>query len=115
MANGILYLHLLMALIFLLALWKATPHWSRMGAGVGVLLIITGVFNFMTRMTGAPTGWHAGIGIKILLALHAITMSVLLARGTASPEKRARWRKGALISALAAILIGLYFSNVARG
>lgn len=115
MTNGILHLHLLMALIFLVALWKSTPPWSRMAAGVGVLLLITGVFNFVTRMTGAPAGWHAGIGIKVLLALHAIAMSLLLARGTASPEKRARWRKGALITTVLAMLIGLYFSNFARG
>jgi hypothetical protein len=115
MTNGILHLHLLMALIFVVAMWKGSALWWRMAAGAGVLLLITGVFNFMTRMTDPPAGWHAGIGIKVLLALHAIAMSVLLARGTASPEKGARWRKGALITAGLAMLIGLYFSNFARG
>jgi len=115
MNNGILHLHLLMALIFLVALWRSAGRWPWIAAGTGFILLASGAFNFMTRMANPPAGWHALIGIKILLGLHAITMAILLARGTADAAKQARWRKGALVSALIAILIGLYFSNIARG
>jgi hypothetical protein len=115
MTNGILHLHLLMALIFIVALWRSRGSWPVMGAAVGVILLLSGAYNFMTRLEGAPKGWHMFIGIKILLGLHAITMSVLLARGMAAADKLARWRKSALGSAVLALLIGLYFSNIARG
>lgn len=104
-----------MALIFLVALWRSAGRWPWIAAGTGFILLISGAFNFMTRMTNPPAGWHALIGIKILLGLHAITMSFLLARGAGDPAKLARWRKGALGSAAIALLIGLYVSNIMRG
>jgi hypothetical protein len=115
MTNGILHLHLLMALIFLVALWRSRGSWPYMAAAVGVILLLSGAYNFMTRMEGAPRFWHMFVGIKILMGLHAITMSFLLARGMAPADKMARWRKGALGSAALALLIGLYLSNFARG
>jgi len=111
MSTGILHLHLLLALILVVCLWKASGMWARMGAAVATLLLLTGLYNFMTRMTNPPPGWHAGIGIKLLLALHVIVVSFLIARGG---DKVPRLRKGALISAALVILIGLYFSNIAR-
>ena len=115
MTNGILHLHLLMALIFFVALWRSRGSWPYMAAAVGAILLLSGAYNFMTRMEGAPKGWHMFIGIKILLGLHAITMSFLLARGMGDEVKLARWRKGALASAALTMLIGLYFSNFTRG
>jgi len=113
MASAILYLHLALALLLLLCLWKASGIWLRMGAVVAVLQLTTGIYNFLTRMTDPPPGWHAGIGIKILLALHVIVVSFVMSRG-GDPQKLARLRKGALISATIVILTGLYFSNIAR-
>lgn len=38
----------------------------RLGVlAASLALVITGAFNFMTRMTGAPAGWHAFIGIEL--------------------------------------------------
>lgn len=113
MATGILHLHLLLALIFLVALWKATGAWARIAGAVGVLLLLTGLFNFMTRMAGAPGGWHMIVGIKILLALHALAVSLMMMRGM-DAAKAARMKKGALASAVLVTAIGLYVSNVLR-
>ncbi len=115
MNDAVLYFHLILAIFLWIALAanKVRP-WRAATTSAAALLVLTGAFNFMTRMKGAPAGWHALIGIKILLALHAIAMIFLIARGTAGPEKEARWRKGALGSATLAALIGLYYSNIAR-
>ena len=67
---------------------------------------------------GAPSqrmiGTGAELEVVLPLGLHAITMALLLARGAATPEKLARWRKGALISFAVTVAIGFYFSNIAR-
>lgn len=115
MATGSLHLHLALGIAFLALIWAQKASKLRaLTLILALLLLLTGAFNFMTRMTGAPAGWHALIGIKILLALHALSMAVLLARGQTDPAKAARWRKGALISASLAAAIGLYYSNFAR-
>lgn len=108
MATGILHLHLLLALIFLIAVAKASGVWAKMAAAVGALLLLSGLYNFMTRMPGAPAGWHIVIGVKILAGLHAITLAFLIAFG-ADAVKIARWRKSALGSAFFASGVGLYY------
>ena len=115
MTTAVLHIHLLLGLIVLGLLAAAKVRQFRaVAAGAAVLAALTGAFNFMTRMKDAPAGWHAFIGIKLLLALHVIAMVFLLARGADSPEKEARWRKGAIVSAVLVTLIGLYYSNFAR-
>lgn len=115
MTNAVLYLHLILGLVLLWLLWAARVRQMRGIAVASALAVaLTGAFNFMTKMKEPPPGWHALIGIKILLALHVIAMVVLLARGEAAPEKQARWRRGALATAALTILIGLYYSNIAR-
>lgn len=115
MTTAALHIHLLLGLVILGLLAAAKVRRFRgLAAAAAVLALLTGAFNFMTRMKDAPSGWHAFIGIKILLALHVIAMVFLLARGADSPEKEARWRKGALVSAILVTIIGLYFSNFAR-
>ena len=114
-STSVLHLHLLLAILFLIGLWRTRNFWPRLSVIAGILLVLTGAHNFMTRMSGPPPGWHAAIGIKILLGLHAITMAFLIARGNADPAKLARWKRGGLISAVLTIIIGLYYSNFARG
>jgi hypothetical protein len=115
MATGILHLHLLLALIFFIALWRGGAVWGRMAAALGILLALTGAFNFMTRMAGAPAGWPGFIGVKLLLGLHAIAVALLLLRSGVGAAKVARMKKGALISGALALLIGLYLGNFTRG
>lgn len=115
MSTGILHLHLGLALLlFALSLTGRIRRYGAASVAVALLILATGVYNFMTRMQSPPPGWHMWIGIKTLLALHVIAIVLLSVRGAASPEKLARWRKGALVSASLTILIGLYLSNFAR-
>ena len=115
MTTAVLHIHLALGLLILALIASARVRKFRgLAVATALLSALTGAFNFMTRMKDAPAGWHAFIGIKILLALHVIAMVFLLARGADSPEKEARWRKGALVSAILVTLIGLYYSNFAR-
>lgn len=115
MNNALLHTHLLLGAFLFVALVANKIRAWRLGVlGASLVLVVTGAFNFMTRMKGATAGWHAFIGIKVLLALHVIAMCVLIARGTAGAEKEARWRKGALVSCALVVAIGLYFANFAR-
>ena len=115
MNTVLLHTHLALGAFLLLALAiDKVKAWRLVVLAAVLALVITGAFNFMWRMTGAPAGWHAFVGIKMLLALHVIAMCVLIARGTAGLEKEARWRKSALGSCVLVVLIGLYFSNFAR-
>ena len=115
MNNLVLYIRLGLGLLVLAAIFAGKLEQQR---GIALSLVflaaLTGAYNFMTHMQGAPKGWHALIGIKILLALHVIAMVILLVRGNGEPAKRARWRTGALISGGVTALIGLYVSNVLR-
>lgn len=114
MNDALLYLHLALAvLLYALLLAGRVRQWRGPAVTAALLLALTGAHNFMVRMKSPPAGWHALIGIKILLALHVIAMVLLLARG-ASPGKERRWRMGALVSGAITIVIGLYYSNFAR-
>lgn len=115
MNNLVLYVHLGLGLLVLGAIAAAKLEQQR-GVAISLVLLaaLTGAFNFMTQMQGAPKGWHALVGIKILLALHVIAMVLLLARGNGDQAKRARWRKGALISGTLTAVLGLYVSNVLK-
>lgn len=114
MGELLLYIHLgLAVLLFGLILLNKVKAWRGVAVAASLLLLLTGAHNFMTRMAGAPQGWHAFIGIKMLLALHVIAVILLLARG-ATPEKEARWRRSILITGTLVMLIGLYYSNFGR-
>lgn len=114
MNDAPLHLHLALAVLILVLLVAArVKRWRGAAVAAALLLAVTGAHNFMTRMKAPPAGWHALIGIKILLALHVIAMIFLLARGGSAEQER-RWRLGALISAAVTMGIGLYYSNFAR-
>jgi hypothetical protein len=114
MGDILLYIHLALAvLLFALILFNRVKQFRSIAVTASILLLLTGAHNFMTRMADAPKGWHAFVGIKLLLALHVIAIVFLIARG-ATAEKEARWRKSILITGTLVMLIGLYYSNFAR-
>jgi hypothetical protein len=115
MSLASLNLHLALALaLFGLSLARKVRAWRAVALAAVAGLALTGAFNFMTRMKGAPPHWHALVGVKILLALHVFAVVLLIARGTGSAERDARLRRGALISGAVVMAIGLYLSNFAR-
>ncbi len=83
--------------------------WLTSGA---IVLVLSGAWQFMERMHDAPKGWHAGIGIKILLALHVVAISLMLGREGIDPAKRARLAKGAVISGWVVVLVGAFLHNL---
>ena len=83
--------------------------WLTAGA---ILLVLSGGWQFMLRMHDAPKGWHAGIGIKILLALHVIAVSLMLGREGMDEAKRARLARGAVISGWVVVLVGAFLHNL---
>lgn len=115
MVNGMLIFHLALGMLLLTLIVRDKIETRKpLALGCAALVVLTGGYNFMTRMAGAPAGWHMMIGVKILLALHTIAMVVLVARGHDDPNKIERWRRNGFYSAVAVILIGLYYSNFAR-
>jgi uncharacterized membrane protein len=67
----------------------------------------SGTVNLL-RKTGLPPGYHMWFGIKVLLALHVIAVSVLLAKPNVDAGKRKRWLTGVVGSSLAIFLISAY-------
>lgn len=115
MEQSILIVHLMAALVLVWLLFRDRVRKMRgLSATMAILLLATGGYNFMTRMVNPPAGWHAMIGIKTLLALHVISMVLLIVRGSDDLEKLERWRRGAFFSSVAIMLIGMYYSNLAR-
>ena len=82
--------------------------WLTTGA---VVLVLSGAWQFALRMNGAPKGWHAVAGIKILLALHVVVVSLLLGREGMDDAKRARLARGAVISGWIVVLLGAFLHN----
>jgi hypothetical protein len=83
--------------------------WLTSGA---VLLVLSGAVQFIVRMHHAPKLFHAVAGIKILLALHVIAVSLLLGREGMDEAKRARLARGAVISGWVVVLLGALLHNL---
>jgi hypothetical protein len=83
--------------------------WLTAGA---IVLVLSGALQFALRMHGAPRGWHAIAGIKILLALHVVAVSLLLGRAGVDEAKRARLARGAVLSGWIVVLLGALLHNL---
>lgn len=121
-ASLILGIHIAMAMLIagggLAALFSGGATISvlpRKTAMIGIaLLLVTGANNFIARMgTGVPKGYHMWFGIKFLLALHILSMVVIVSGPKHTPEKRARLLKGVGASAIAVVLISVYLGYLA--
>jgi hypothetical protein len=111
MAGAILHIHLALGLFLLVAIAAGKlGAWRAATVPAVLLALLSGAYNFMTRMAGAPGWWHAAAGVKILLALHVTAMVLLGARGGAAPARR---RMVLIVSASLTVLIGLWLSNLA--
>jgi hypothetical protein len=84
-------------------------HWLTAGA---LALVVSGGWQFIQKMNAAPGGWHILMGIKILLGLHVIAVSLLLSREGLNEAKRARMARGAVISGWIVVLLGAIVHNL---
>jgi uncharacterized membrane protein len=73
-----------------------------------IALVVAGFYNFFVKASHVPRGYHMWFGIKFLLALHLISISLLAARAGVEPAKRQRWMSGAMITGLCIVAISGY-------
>jgi hypothetical protein len=118
MTTGILHLHLALGLVLFALLFAGkVPRLRALSAITALLVLATGLFNFMTQMKGAPAGWHAGVGHQAAAGAACDCDRAAIWRGGRRLRRRncAKWRKSALVSGVGddadrAVL----FSNFAR-
>lgn len=78
-----------------------------------ILLLTTGLQNFMTRMSaGIPKEYHMVFGIKFLLALHVIAITIVLTQPK-DEAKRLSLLKGVAISGVVVVFLGAYLGYLA--
>ncbi|MCC6341587.1 MAG: hypothetical protein IT166_05280 [Bryobacterales bacterium] len=74
-------------------------------------LVASGLFNLYRRAMlpgGLPAGYHLWFGIKMLLALHVIAVSLLFGKVGVEPAKRTRQLTGVAISGLLILAISAH-------
>ena len=89
---------------------RAARHFRPVVFTAIVCLVVSGIFNYMTK-TGHSPLYHALFGIKILLALHVFSVAILIAQP--GNKRRNRQMSGAAISGLIVILISNYLKGIA--
>jgi uncharacterized membrane protein len=72
-------------------------------------LVLSGIYNFFVK-PGHSALYHALFGIKILLALHVISVAILVTAQNNS--RRSRQLFGAAVSGLTIILISAYLKGI---
>jgi hypothetical protein len=73
----------------------------------GEAVNVSGLYNLVTK-TNIPPGYHLWFGIKMLLALHIIAVSILLARPSVKQERRNRMMTGVVITGIAVVALSAY-------
>ncbi len=72
-----------------------------------VAVVLTGAWQFVLALQGGVTSnWHMVFGMKVLLALHVIVISLLQIRQNIDPEKRRRWITGIVYSGSVVVILG---------
>ena len=117
--SALMFLHLAGAITVLGGLFRAHVseynvsdrynRWLQIGA---VALLLSGAAQFWMHLHNAPRYWHMIAGIKILLALHVITVALMLGRDGLDVKKRARLARGAVISGWVVVLLGAVLHNL---
>ncbi|MDQ1471621.1 MAG: hypothetical protein QOJ99_3101 [Bryobacterales bacterium] len=78
--------------------WRPAVLFSVVG------LLISGIYNYIRwRSGGLPPEYHAVIGVKFLLALHVLAVSILVIRP--ANAKRARQLTGVAISGVVIVIL----------
>lgn len=71
---------------------------------VVVALIGSGLFNLLNKPM-VPAGYHMWFGIKMLLALHIVAVSILMGKPGVTTAKRGRWAMSVAASGLLTLLL----------
>jgi uncharacterized membrane protein len=72
-----------------------------------VTILVSGLYNIVTK-PNIPPGYFVWFGIKMLLALHILSVSFLLARASLTEERRNRLLTGVAISGVAVTMISAW-------
>jgi len=78
-----------------------------------VLLVLSGVFNLVTKQN-IPPRYHLWFGIKMLLALHILAVSILLSRSSIGEERKTRLAKGVLATGVVVVVLSAYLRFLAN-
>ena len=78
--------------------------WARAAAAA---IVASGIYNLLAKAS-LPPGYHLAFGIKMLLALHVLGVSVLAGSAAFDEAKRLRLMAGVVYSGFAAILIAAW-------
>ena len=81
--------------------------------GAAAAVVVAGLYNFLAK-PAIPSGYHAWFGIKVLLALHVLAVSVLNTRVGVDPGKRSRWMSGVAVSGMALVAVSAYLRWLSR-
>ncbi|MEO8592568.1 MAG: hypothetical protein ABI759_04530 [Candidatus Solibacter sp.] len=88
----------------------AAKHYRPFVVAATIGLILSGIYNYLVK-PGHSVTYHALFGIKILLALHVLSIAIL-ATAPHNP-RRARQLFGAAMSGLIILLISAYLKGIA--
>lgn len=83
---------------------KIAPEFASKVYVLAALLFGSGLYNFLTK-SSYPPHYHMWFGIKFLLALHVLSMLILLTRPAVEDSKRRRWMSSILYSGAAVIAV----------
>lgn len=83
---------------------KLAPAFASKIYGLVAALVISGLYNFLTK-SSYPPHYHMWFGIKFLLALHVLSMLILLTKPSVEDGKRRRWMASILYSGAAVVVV----------
>jgi len=118
-ATIILAIHVLLAVFvvspaFVALFTRTLVQMPRNSALIfAIFTFVTGLQNYITILGNTPPKqWHMISGIKVLLALHILVVSVLAADPAKPDAKRLSLYRGVAFSAVAVILMGVVLGYV---
>jgi hypothetical protein len=82
-------------------------RWRPIAGTAAAAALASGIYNFLTK-ENPPPGYHMWFGIKFLLALHVISVALLMGRTGVDEAKRERMAGSAMGSGLAVVLISAW-------
>jgi len=78
-----------------------------------ILIILSGVYNLVTKQN-IPPRYHIWFGLKMLLALHVLGVSFVLAKASVGEEKKMRLMSGVIITGVLIVVLSAYLRFLAN-